>query len=66
MSVTPSSDTPGKSDTHLKPGDEAVAGTPGTGEDLCPNCSGTGKIRDGAACPICEGTGRITQGIGGG
>ena len=66
MSVTPSSGTTGKSDAHLKPGDEAVAGTPGTGEDLCPNCSGTGKIRDGAACPICEGTGRITQGIGGG
>ncbi|WP_151634974.1 hypothetical protein [Noviherbaspirillum aerium] len=58
--------TPGTSPEHLKPGDEAMAGTPGTGEDLCPDCSGSGKKKDGAECPTCEGTGRITQGIGGG
>ncbi|RJF98579.1 hypothetical protein [Noviherbaspirillum saxi] len=66
MSVTPSSGTPGKPENHLKPGDEALAGTPGTGEDLCPDCSGSGKLRDGTECPTCEGSGRITQGIGGG
>ncbi|MEC4719479.1 hypothetical protein RY831_09975 [Noviherbaspirillum sp. CPCC 100848] len=58
--------TPGTTPNHLKPGDEAMAGTPGTGEDLCPDCSGKGKKADGAECPTCEGTGRITQGIGGG
>lgn len=48
-----------------RPGDEAPAGTPGTGEDLCPRCDGSGRI-DGAACPVCSGSGRITRGIGGG
>lgn len=50
---------------HLKPGDEALAGTPGTGEDLCEQCSGSGLRRDGSPCPNCEGTGRVTRGIGG-
>ena len=66
MSTTPSSGTPGNQDAHLKPGDEAMPGTPGTGEDLCPDCGGSGKKQDGGECPTCEGTGRITQGIGGG
>ena len=48
-----------------KPGDDAVPGTPGTGENLCPECSGTGKI-DGEACPECKGTGKVITGIGGG
>ncbi|HVL77473.1 MAG TPA: hypothetical protein VM406_15785 [Noviherbaspirillum sp.] len=50
---------------HLKPGDEAYAGTPGTGEDLCEVCGGTGIRQDGSPCPNCEGTGRVTRGIGG-
>jgi len=49
----------------VKPGDEAVPGTPGTGENLCPECSGTGKI-DSGACPECKGTGKVITGIGGG
>jgi hypothetical protein len=49
----------------LNPGDEAEPGVPGTGEDLCPDCNGTGK-RDGADCETCGGTGKVTQGIGGG
>jgi hypothetical protein len=57
---------PGKNPSHLKPGDEAAAGTEGTGEALCPDCSGSGIRRDGFVCPTCEGTGRITEGIGGG
>ena len=48
-----------------KPGDEATPGTPGTGENLCPDCSGTGKI-EGKACPECKGTGKVITGIGGG
>lgn len=66
MTATPSSGTPQNSGRVLKPGDEAAPGTPGTGEDLCQECSGTGKLKDGSECPSCEGTGRIVQGIGGG
>jgi hypothetical protein len=49
----------------LRPGDEARPGTPGTGEDLCPECGGAGKTASGEKCDYCEGTGRITRGIGG-
>ena len=58
MATTPS-------DPKLKPGDEAAPGTPGTGEDICPKCKGSGRL-DGKSCPNCAGTGRITEGIGGG
>jgi DnaJ-class molecular chaperone len=47
-----------------RPGDEAPPGTPGTGEDVCPDCEGSGK-RQGRECPTCQGTGRIVEGIGG-
>lgn len=50
----------------LSPGDEAAPGTPGTGEDTCPACKGSGKTADGKSCPNCGGTGLITEGIGGG
>lgn len=67
MSPTPSTDSGGKfTPPNLKPGDEALPGTPGTGEDICQDCTGTGKRKDGSECPTCEGTGRIVQGIGGG
>jgi DnaJ-class molecular chaperone len=66
MTAPPSTETPSKSGTHLKPGDEAAPGTSGTGEDICPECSGTGKLKDGNECPTCEGSGRIIQAIGGG
>lgn len=49
----------------LAPGDDASPGTPGTGEDICPSCSGSGK-QNGQDCPMCGGTGIITEGIGGG
>jgi hypothetical protein len=49
----------------LNPGDEAEPGAPGTGEDICPDCNGSGKL-DGADCKTCGGTGKVTQGIGGG
>lgn len=54
----------GTKDSGMRPGDEAPAGTPGTGEDLCPRCKGSGRIK-GARCETCGGTGRITEGIGG-
>jgi DnaJ-class molecular chaperone len=46
------------------PGDEAAAGTPGTGENICRECGGSGRL-DGAPCPACAGTGKIIEGIGG-
>lgn len=55
----------GNPQPHLKPGDEALAGTPGTGEDLCEMCGGSGMRKDGSPCPNCEGSGRVTRGIGG-
>lgn len=48
----------------MSPGDEAPPGTPGTGEDVCRTCGGTGRL-NGAPCPDCEGTGKVNVGIGG-
>ena len=48
----------------LKPGDEAPPGTPGTGEDICPQCHGSGRIA-ASFCPNCAGTGTIVKAIGG-
>lgn len=47
------------------PGDQAAPGTPGTGENICPECEGSGRIGDGE-CPTCGGTGKVVEGIGGG
>jgi hypothetical protein len=55
---------PGAPTPPMAPGDEAPVGTPGTGEDLCRACGGSGML-NGAACPECEGTGKINVGIGG-
>ena len=49
----------------MSPGDEAPAGTPGTGEDICPRCNGRGKTARGDACPEGGGPGRMVRGIGG-
>jgi hypothetical protein len=61
----PSERTPDRAPERLRPGDEARPGTPGTGEDICPQCNGSGRGARGEACPNCEGTGRIVRGIGG-
>ena len=53
------------SPTGVNPGDDAKPGTPGTGENVCPECSGSGRI-DAAPCPTCGGTGKVIEGIGGG
>lgn len=52
-------------DGHMVPGDQAPAGTPGTGENVCPRCNGSGEV-EGSACQTCEGSGRVIEGIGGG
>ena len=52
--------------TPMNPGDEAPRETPGTGEDICPRCKGSGKLQAGQDCPDCGGSGKIIEGIGGG
>lgn len=48
----------------MAPGDQAPPGTPSTGEDVCPECGGSGRL--GAnACPNCLGSGKVIVGIGG-
>ena len=47
------------------PGDEAAPGTPGTGENLCRDCGGSGEL-EGKPCPVCGGTGKVIEGISGG
>lgn len=49
---------------RMNPGDEAAPGTPGTGEDICPDCHGSGKV-NGRQCETCSGSGKIVRGIGG-
>lgn len=70
MASLPFTDQPATGGTQpapsspMSPGDEARPGTPGTGENVCPACGGSGHV-DGRPCPNCEGTGRVTVGIGG-
>lgn len=47
------------------PGDEAPPGTPGTGENICPICNGSGRSNGGGKCQNCGGTGKVIEGIGG-
>ncbi|HUP10436.1 MAG TPA: hypothetical protein VMU47_25005 [Caldimonas sp.] len=61
------SDQPGPTESTrvpMSPGDEAPAGTPGTGMDVCPLCGGRGRL-NGATCANCDGTGHVNVGIGG-
>jgi len=36
----------------------------GKGENLCPDCDGTGQV-DGRDCQTCDGTGKVIEPIGG-
>jgi hypothetical protein len=49
----------------LNPGDQGAPGTPGTGENVCPECGGIGWVGDGP-CQACGGTGKVVEGIAGG
>jgi hypothetical protein len=52
------------SEEQLNPGDDAAPGTPGTGEDVCPKCNGSGRQGE-AECENCGGSGKVIRGIGG-
>ena len=52
-------------DPSTNPGDDAAPGTPGTGENVCPICSGSGRIED-TECSECGGLGKVIEAIGGG
>jgi len=48
----------------LNPGDHAGPGTPGTGENVCPVCKGSGRV-EAQPCQTCGGTGKVIEGVGG-
>lgn len=50
--------------SQKNPGDQAPAGTPGTGENICSVCNGSGQI-NANPCDNCGGTGKVIEGIGG-
>ena len=60
---TPVGEQPGS--RMMAPGDEAPPGTPGTGDDVCADCAGSGKI-DGRDCETCLGRGRVIKAISAG
>jgi RecJ-like exonuclease len=51
--------------SDMNPGDEAPPGSPNSGENICPECHGSGTLAGKGECPNCGGTGKIIQGIGG-
>jgi hypothetical protein len=46
---------------EMRPSDVAP---PGTGENLCPACGGSGEL-NGRPCAHCNGTGKVIEGVGG-
>lgn len=60
----PASRQPPNAQAQMAPGDEAPAGTPSSGESVCPQCGGTGRL-GASSCPNCLGTGKVIVGIGG-
>jgi DnaJ-class molecular chaperone len=62
---SPDAGTSATGDAALKPGDQAKPGTPGTGQNVCPECNGSGRAGSGK-CPNCNGSGTVTTGVAGG
>jgi hypothetical protein len=56
----------GQPESSMSPGDQVPPGTPGAGENICPDCGGRGRLRSGQQCPTCDGTGVVTEVVGGG
>ena len=51
--------------TTERPGDEVPPDSGSSGENVCPDCGGDGRV-DGATCRTCRGTGRVEEAVGGG
>ena len=62
----PESGATAPGESNMNPGDEAPPGAPGTGENICPECSGKGQLQSGGKCPNCNGTGVVITRIAGG
>ncbi len=61
----PATPTPANTEAvQRNPGDEAAPGSSQTGEDVCPECQGTGKKADQGVCPNCGGTGKVVKIVG--
>ena len=43
---------------------QSPAVAPGTGEAVCPDCGGTGKLANGEVCDTCDGNGVVVP-VGG-
>lgn len=56
---------PRDADKSMNPGDQAPPGTPGTGENVCPVCRGSGRV-EGQPCSNCGGSGKVIEELGGG
>ena len=50
--------------SQMHPGDKARPGTPGSGENICRTCKGSGEANQ-KPCPDCGGTGKVVEGISG-
>ncbi|HWL81987.1 MAG TPA: hypothetical protein VNR89_13640 [Roseomonas sp.] len=64
MSTSPTAGQPSGGSGNPKPGDDAPPGTASTGQDVCPDCQGSGQV-NGRTCETCRGTGTVNKGIGG-
>jgi hypothetical protein len=62
MNIDPST-MAGDSDRPLKPGDEVRTGTPGSADNVCRRCGGSGMLH-GVPCTDCKGTGIVTTNVG--
>ena len=46
------------------PEDDELLDAEGAGENVCPQCSGSGTL-DGDTCPTCGGSGKVIEEVGG-
>ena len=46
---------------EMNPGDKAPPGAEFTGENLCRECGGSGRLQGGAPCPTCGGSGKVIE-----
>lgn len=56
-----------RTEDHTRSADDSdtvPAGTPGSAENVCRHCAGTGKV-EGSTCPVCEGSGIVITPVGG-